>query len=466
MAIASIRRISMMFLSLFILYGGSLLYAQEAGGPAILVPIEGIIGPAIADYVSSSFERARSRGASMIVLQMDTPGGLAKSMRSLIREILASEIPVAAFVGPAGARAASAGTYILYASHIAAMAPGTNMGAATPVQFGGGQNPFPTGRGREEKERGKEEQGEGKGETAPMEAKLVNDAAAFIRSLAELRGRNAEWAEKSVRQAASITAEEAIENNVIDLTAADVASLLEGLDGRTVEIQGRKIRLNTADIQIVAIEPNWRTKLLSIITNPNIAFILMLVGIYGLIFEFATPGSIGPGIIGVVCLLLALYAFHVLPLNYTGAALILLAVGLMTAEAFVPSFGILGFGGIAAFVIGALMLFDVDLPGVELSWSVIGGTAAFSFLMLVFLLGYAIKAQRRRVSTGREDLIGRTAEVLDWSGESGWVRVAGERWKATGAPGLTRKDSVKIREVRGLDLVVDLRKTSREDNEK
>lgn len=461
------RRLSGWAGLLILLVTGSLFHAAQAdppetgtGGSAQILHIDGAIGPATADYIENAFATARSRNAALIVLTMDTPGGLAESMRDIIHNILDSPIPVAGFVYPSGSRAASAGTYILYASHIAAMAPGTNLGAATPIQIGGGGLPLP---GKEkkppnEKDKEKSDQAEKPSSDPPshdaMTAKMVNDAVAYIRSLAQLRGRNAEWAERSVREGASLPVNEALEKNVIDVVAADIPALLRKIDGRQVAMGDGKLTLHTADLKTQTIEPGWRTRLLAVLTNPNIAFLLILVGIYGLIFEFANPGSIGPGVIGGICLLLGFYAINVLPLNYAGLALLLLAMALMAAEAFVPSFGILGIGGIFAFVLSAMMLFDSDIPGFRISWSVIGITAGLSAALLIFLLGYVWRSQRRPVSTGSEAWIGKEAEVLEWAGNGGWVRFGGDRWKAVGQADFTPNERVVVSGYRGLILEV------------
>ena len=426
--------------------------AASVAGSAQVLHIRGAIGPATAEYVRTGFGIARSRGAGLIVLAMDTPGGLAESMRDIIRDILDSPVPVAGFVFPSGARAASAGTYILFAAHIAAMAPGTNLGAATPILIGGGL-PLP---GREEGPDG-EDGGKVPAERAhkgAMEAKIVNDAAAYIRSLAEMRGRNAGWAERSVRDGESLPVNEALEKNVIDVVASDIGALLQKVDGRKVTVGDRPVTLRTAGLMVQTIDPGWRIRLLSILTNPNIAFILILMGVYGLIFEFANPGAIGPGVFGGICLLVGFYALNVLPLNTAGLSLLLLGIALMAADAFVPSFGVLGVGGIVAFVLAAMMLFDSDIPGFRISWPVIAVAAVVSVALLIFLLGYAWRAQRRPVTTGTESLLGKPAEVLEWSENRGYVRVGCERWKAVGDGSIAPRDRVEVVGSEGLVLVV------------
>jgi membrane-bound serine protease (ClpP class) len=308
-----------------------------------VLDIGGPIGPATADYVERSFDKAIAEQADLIVLRMDTPGGLADSMRVIIQKILAAPVPVVGYVAPSGARAASAGTYILYACNIAAMAPGTNLGAATPIQIGGAslaQTPSEDEPAEPEAKPGK----------PGLEDKMVNDAVAYIRSLAQLRGRNADWAEKAVREAASLSASEALSADVIDLISADLNDLLAKIDGRKVEVGSQERTIETASAVVMTLEPDWRTELLGLITNPNVAYILMLIGIYGIILEFYNPGMVFPGVTGAISLLLALYAFQVLPVSYAGLALIGLGLALMVAEMMVPSFGTLGLGGIVAFV--------------------------------------------------------------------------------------------------------------------
>jgi len=441
--------------------GGALLSAAPGAqtGPVAVLDIDGPIGPATSDYVDRSFAKAQELGAELIVLRMDTPGGLADSMRSIIQEILAAPVPVVGFVAPSGAHAASAGTYMLYATHIAAMAPGTNLGAATPVQIGGG---FPGGPApqpdEDEEETGAED---GEGDDAPprrragMEDKVLNDSIAYIRSLAQLRGRNVEWAEKAVREAASLSAGEALEQDVIDLIAVDLADLLAKLDGREVEIGGAMRTLATADRTIERLEPDWRTELLAIITNPNVAFILMLIGIYGIIFEFYSPGLAFPGVVGVICLLLALYAFQVLPVNYAGLALIGLGIAMMAGEMVLPSFGALGIGGIVAFVVGSIMLMDTDLPGFGIAWQVIAGVALGASSLLLALMAVLARSRKRPVVSGQEEMIGSRARVLDWGDAAGRVRVHGETWAARGPAGLAPGSTVRVRRIDGLTVEVE-----------
>ena len=425
--------------------------AQSSSGEAYLMRLEGPIGPASASYIADGLERARSSNAELVILSIDTPGGLDTSMRGIIQDILAMPIPVAAYVHPSGARAASAGTYILYASHFAVMTPGTNIGAATPIQIGAVPTPE-TGDGNQD----------GSSPTNATERKAVNDSVAYIRSLAEMRGRNADWGEKAVREAASLSADAALELGVIDIVAPNLASMLEQLDGRMVMIDGENYTVATSGISITEIEADWTTRLLATITNPNVALILLMIGIYGLIFEFLNPGALVPGTIGAISLLIAFYALAVLPVDMVGLALILLGIGLMVGEAFAPSFGILGIGGIIAFTIGATMLFDTDIPEFRVNWSVIAALAVFSVGVLVLVLRVGLRSFGRRVVSGAEELIGASATVLDWDDGKGHVFVHSERWNAQGPADLGEGQVVVINGMKGLQLTVS-RSQQRED---
>ncbi|ANL42820.1 UNVERIFIED_ORG: membrane-bound serine protease (ClpP class) [Rhizobium esperanzae] len=387
----------------------------------------------------------------MIILQMDTPGGLDTSMREIIRAILASPVPVAGFVAPSGARAASAGTYILYASHIAVMAPGTNLGAATPIALG--VKPF----GGDEEPEKKPGEPSGKPAEAPgnaHEAKAVNDAVAYIRGLAELRNRNADWAERAVREAASLSSTAAVRERAIDFIAVDVNDLLAKAHGHMVRVGQTDIRLDTAGLAVQEFEPDWRTRLLSVITDPNIAIILMMVGIYGLIFEFLAPGTMLPGTIGGICLLLGLYALALLPVSFAGLGLIFLGVGLTLAEAHSPSFGAFGIGGGIAVILGATILFDTDMPGLEVSRSLLGAIAFATLAFSLVVARLAFTSRLRRVATGAEQMIGISGKVESWEGLTGYVIAHGERWKAVSAEPLVAGDLVSVIGRTGLALEV------------
>ncbi len=429
--------------------------APAPAGEAWVFTVEGPIGPATSDYLKRGFARAREEGAALIVLRLDTPGGLDTAMREIIREILASPVPVVAWVGPSGARAASAGTFIVYASHIAAMAPGTNMGAATPVAIGG-----PGGAPQEPAPEEPEAEGES-GERPPPQRrpgimdKAMRDAAAYIRSLARMRGRNPDWAERAVVEAASISAEEAVEAGVVELLASDLEELLARIDGREVEAAGRTIVLETEGLELVEVDPDWRARLLAILTNPNVAYILLLIGVYGIILEFYSPGLTGPGLVGAIALLLALYAFQVLPVNYAGLALVALGAGLLVAEAFLGSFGILGVAGIAALALGGIMLFDTEAPGFAVSLWIVGGVAAGGGSLLLALLAMIAKSRRRPVAIGPERMPAERAEVLTWQNGRGTVRFEGEVWQAHGPVPLEPGEQVVVVGRRGLRLEVE-----------
>jgi membrane-bound serine protease (ClpP class) len=390
-----------------------------------------------------------------VVIEMDTPGGLDTSMRDIIKAILASPVPVATYVSPKGARAASAGTYLLYASHIAAMAPATNLGAATPVELApvGGDKPSPPDKPDTEKPANAKPAENLPGD--PKMRKAVHDAAAYIRSLAELRGRNVEWAERAVREAVSLSASEALKLNVIDLVATDLDDLLKQVNGRRIKMDGQTITLDTSNATIERVLPDWRSRLLAVIGDPSIAYILMLLGIYGLIYEFANPGMMFPGVVGGICLLLGLFALQVMPISYVGLALMILGIILMIGEAFVPSFGALGVGGVIAFIIGSVMLIDTDVPGYGIPWALIVPVGVASGLFSFFVVGMALKARARPVVTGSEEMIGAQGEILEDMEREGWARVHSEQWRVRSKVPLKRGSQVRVRARHDLILNVE-----------
>ncbi len=420
--------------------------AVAAAPRAYVLDLKGAVGPVSADYIVRGLERASEEHAAVVVLRMDTPGGLDSAMRDIIRAILASPVPVVGYVSPGGARAASAGTYILYACQVAAMAPGTNLGAATPVSlFGGFSPPKPDASQKAQPDQIRPPDAEA--------AKVTNDAVAYIRGLAKLRGRNADWAEQAIRQAASLPVDEALKLNVIDLVADNLPQLLEKLNGRTVQVGGAARTLDLTGVKVVRLEPDLRTRLLATITDPNVAFILLLVGVWGLVFEFSHPGIFAPGVIGSICLLLGLLALSIIPVNLAGLGLTLLGLGLMASEAFVPSFGALGIGGVIAFALGAMMTFDA--PGYRLAWPVVAGATAVSVVLLMLVLGMLVRTRRLPPSTGEATLTHARGEVIAWSGSEGEVRVSGERWRARAQTPLTVGTSVRIVGRDGLTLDVE-----------
>jgi membrane-bound serine protease (ClpP class) len=429
----------------------------EPARTVLVVDVTGVIGVATTLHVEKGMEQARRDGAELVVLRVDTPGGLVSSTREIVQAILRSPVPVVGYVAPGGAHAASAGTYIIAATHVAAMAPGTQIGAATPIQLGETPTPSrPTNplAPADENDAKKSEGGE-QSEVA-AERKAVNDAVAFIRSLGQMRGRNVDWLEKAVREAATLTAEDALAERVIEIVARDLDELLDKLDGRPVTIAGTERKLASKGATVVQLETDWRTDFLAAIADPNIAFILLMIGIYGIMFEFWNPGAVAPGVVGGICLLLGLTALTLLPLNYAGLALVLFGIALMVAEKFSPGYGVLGIGGVASFVVGAIFLFDPAGADVDIAvaWPVIVATAGTSFLLMTFIVGFAVRARQRPVMGGGEEMIGLEGEVVDWQDKRGTIRVHSEIWSAESERAFKRGDRVQVTGRKGLILTV------------
>lgn len=420
-----------------------------ADGTAVVLDLRGAIGVATAEFIINGIEEAEERDATLVIIRMDTPGGLVNSMRDIISAILGSDVPVVTYVAPAGARADSAGTYIILASHVAAMAPTTHLGAATPVSLGGGDVGDDGSSGSE-----KDADSDSDSDSA-MERKVMNDAIAYIRGLAEAHGRNADWAETAVTEAATLTASEALEMNVIDVIAVDQAELLQKLNGRELMVNNRSVTLDTEALLIEKIEPSWRIKFLSTISNPEILIILIMVGVYGLWFEGSNPGAVLPGVVGVICLLLAAYALQILPVNFAGLALMIVGIGLIMAEAFVPSFGALGIGGIAAFIFGAIMMFDSGIPGYGISITFVVSFAVIAGLLLLWMISYLVKLRRRGAVTGKESILGSTATAMESFAGAGRVWLEGAPWAAVSKVPIEKDQQVVVTAIDGLKLEVE-----------
>jgi membrane-bound serine protease (ClpP class) len=444
--------------------GDARAVAPAAKTPALGLEISGAIGPATALYVQHGLEVAQQRGSPFVILEIDTPGGLMTSMREIISDILASSVPIVAYVAPPGARAASAGTYILYACHFAAMAPATNLGAATPVSIGGSEPAPPAESPAKQGQAGQAGQAGKAGRTAPAaeptppmsaeENKVLNDSIAYIRGLAQLRGRNADWAEQAVRGAASLPATQALQQHVIDLIAPDLASLLTQLNGRETHIGERTVRLDTTGVRVDWMKPDWRTRLLAVITNPEIAYGLLLIGIWGLLFEGYHPGGVLPGVVGVVSLLVALFAFQLLPTNFAGLALLIVGAGMMAAEFFFPAYGSLGIGGLIAFIVGSLILFS-GAPGIQVALPLIGGLATVGGLVILGIVYLASRARRSPVVTGTQAMLGAAVEAAEDFVARGRVRYGAELWNACSAVPLKAGQTARVVKVEGLTLWVE-----------
>lgn len=463
-------------LSLFASLAQEVATQDAPGGHAVILEVRGPIGPAISDYFVTELDKASASGASLVILEMDTPGGLDTSMREIIQAILTSPVPVVTFVSPSGSRAASAGLYILVASHVAAMAPGTNTGAATPIQLGGTPPslPKPKDESEDDGEAAEDEAEEAPSEAAPdaaskseedktpalgnedaLRAKVINDATAYIKSLAEMRGRNVDWVEKAVRAAESLPASEALELNVIDVVASNTSDLMAQLDGREVTLEsGEVITLSTEGLVLERTPPGWLTRFLAFISNPNVAFIFMSIGTTGIIIEMWNPGSIFPGTLGVVSLIIGLYSFQVLPVNWAGAALVAIGIVLVVAEAYTPSLGVLGFFGLVLFVGGSLLMFPSDTPGFELSRTVVFSVAGIIAVFLGIILFAVAETRHRGVVVGTEAMAGRSCVVAEWEGSEGWVVLDGENWKARSDTSHEAGEKIEVAGVEGLVLVI------------
>lgn len=429
------RRTALLFFALLwsgpVALAGAVPAVDRSQAPVVdLLTYDGVINPVAAEYIADGIVAAESAHRAAVVLQLDTPGGLDTSMRMIIKAINASTVPVIVYVSPSGSRAASAGTFITLAAQIAAMAPGTNIGSAHPVSMGGGEM------------------------DEEMKKKVENDAAAYIRSIADKRGRNAAWAEQAVRKSVNVTEEEAVKLNIVDLVAADVPALLSEVDGRSVETSDGKKRLTTKGAEIVLAPLSWRLRLLNALIDPNVAYVLMLLGTYGLLYELMSPGAILPGVVGSICLILAFYAFQTLPINYAGLLLILLAIILFVAEIKVPSYGLLTVGGIVAMFLGSVMLMKSQLPYLRVSLKVIVPSVLGTALFFLFVVGMAVRTFGAKPVTGAEGLVGRHGIARSDLVPTGTVFVHGELWEAQSGETVRQGDEVVVTAVEGLRLRV------------
>lgn len=437
----------------FLLLGFSQLTANEVR----VLTIEGAIGPATSHHITKALEKAADDNVELVVIRLDTPGGLVDSLRVIVQDVLSSPVPVCTYVAPNGARAASAGTYLSYASHISAMCPVSNIGSSTPVSMGSTPNNVPGVPGTPESPNESDETADApENGASAMDRKILEDSVAYIKSLAELRGRNVEWAEKTVREAANLTASEALELNVTDYIAQDVQDLLEQIHGSTIaNVNGNSVVMDTADAMVVEIETDWVYEFLKIITNPNVAYLLLIVGINAIIIELYNPGLGGAGILGIICLVLGAYALHLLPLNYAGLALLVVGVILFIAEAITPSYGIFGLGGIVSFIAGSLLLYDTDIPAFQISFAVVGAISTVTALLLIFVIRTALKQRKKGPVSGLDGLIGKEGRVLADFTDEGRVFAEGETWTATADVPLARNDKVVVRDISGLTLKVE-----------
>lgn len=428
----------MKYLILFLsLITGSSLFASDEVHRII---VDGVINPIATEYIEKAIERAEDANAQLLIIEMDTPGGLMESMHNIMKAIQNSKVPIAVYIAPSGSRAGSAGVYITYSAHIAAMAPGTNIGSAHPV-FGGGENKMDSTS------------------TDLMMDKVTNDAVAKIKSVAKKYGRNVEWAEKAVRESANITEQEALEMNVIDYIAPSTDSLLSMIDGKVIKMENDvEVTLKTKNATVITHEMTWRQKMFDTLLNPNVAAVLMMIGMAGIMLELYSPGTIVPGVAGSICLILAWYAMDVMPLNYAGLVLIIISIIMFILEIKVPSYGILSIGGVVSLSFGLIMLIDSPIPELQVSWQVIVFIVVFTALFFTVALGYALKAQRRKPVTGSEGLVGETGLVVKNINPEGSVRIHGEFWRAIAGQSIKKGEKVKVVEYNGQDLTIKVEK--------
>lgn len=451
---------------LLLCFSAQQLHSAETNSPkrAMQLTLDGSVNPAIAHFLVENIEEAAEQDYQLIIIKMNTPGGLDLAMRDIIRAILSSPVPVATYVYPPGSRAASAGTYILYASHVSAMAPATNLGAATPVSIGGMPSPDQPNQPEQSKEPTQDEAASEKSNDQPtqsapsnktaMEKKVINDAEAYLRSLAAYHGRNIDWVKNAVREGESLSSTEALEIGVIDLIAENPQQLLSMIHQKSVRLPSGQGEIDTDGMIIDEIEIDWKTQLLSIISDPNIAYILLIVGIYGLIFEGYNPGTFIPGVIGAISLLLAFYALQIMPVNYVAAGLLVLGIALLVVEAFAPSFGILGVGGIIAFILGSFLLFNEPETGMAIAMPILIFVTIVSVILLSFVLSLAIRARNRPVVTGTDEMLSEIGIVEHDFDDKGWIKIHGEIWKAKSTQPLKAGQQVKVVAVNDLDLEV------------
>jgi membrane-bound serine protease (ClpP class) len=428
------KHVALLFAALTALAAAA--FAARADAPLVRhLKIEGVVSPIMAEFIVDGIDDAEAARASLVVISLDTPGGLDPSLRKIIKKILASKVPVAVYVWPPGGRAASAGTFITLAAHVAAMAPNTSIGAAHPVTLGMG----------------------GEGADEAMTEKITNDAASYIKSLARRRGRNEKWAELAVRKSASLSAEDAVTENVVDFVAENLDDLLKKVDGRKVKVAGRTVVIRTKGARLEEFTPDFRQRFLAVLTDPNVAYILLIIGFYGLIFELSNPGSILPGVAGGICIILAFYALSTLPVNYAGVALIIFAIILFLAEIKITSHGLLAVGGTISMLLGSVLLINTSADYLRISWAVIIPAVVTTLLFFLFAVGMGLRAQRRKPTTGDKGMVGERGRATTAVGPAGGqVFVRGEYWRATAAEAIPAGAAVEV--VRADGLLVEVRR--------